>query len=129
MPSLPRHTECAYYKIASLFYFFAEQTRKALAAHLNRFAADLNFEQIVQRLIVDDPNLGAGNQPELLPTAKTGGVVILSFPNDDRLAGPKVLERLELATIELSLARGNGMAVGIVQGLTQMRRQGLLQSR
>ena len=62
------------------------QSCKCLRAKTDDFVSDLDFEEVVKRLEVQNLHRCPGDEPELLPTPQTAGMVVLSFPDDHLLA-------------------------------------------
>src|SRR5438034_457914 len=56
----------------------AAQSREPLTSQADQPARHLDFEEIVERLVMEDLNRGTGRKPEFAPVPKSGGIVVLS---------------------------------------------------
>src|SRR5438067_846318 len=74
-----------------------------VAADVDRLVADLNVVEVVERLVAEDADRGAGGEAEGLPAAEAGRVVVLGFADDDLLAHLEVIERQEIAALHFAL--------------------------
>src|SRR5207245_8444081 len=73
----------------------AAQSREPLASEADQPARHLDFEEIVERLVMENLNRGTGREPELAPVPKSGRIVVLSLTDAQRLPGAEVGEALE----------------------------------
>src|SRR6516165_10184831 len=82
---------------------------EAFAAHGAGLVPDAEVEQIVERLVVEDVDDGAGHQAEVAPAAEALRLVVLHLADDDALAGGELAQGFQGALLQAALGRGDGM--------------------
>src|SRR5262249_51828287 len=90
------------------------------AAEPDEPALDLDLEEVVERLVGEDPDHRAGGQPQLLPVPQPGRVVVLRLADDHRLAVAELAEPLQIAVPQFTCARWDRGAVRVFPRFAQM---------
>ena len=107
----------------------AAQAGKAFAADVNDLGTDAQVEDVVERLMTDEADRGAGNQPEALPVAQAVGIVVLHLADNDTLADTKLMQGLQITLGKMAVRRRDRVPMGVFERFAEVGSQRLLQTR
>ena len=108
---------------------FAPQSGETFTSQADEPSADLDFKEIVERLVVQNLNRGSGHEAEFLPVSQPFGIVVLSLADDHGFAGAELGDSLQIAAEKLAGPRRDRMPVRVFERLAEVVRDRLFEPR